>query len=89
MFCRVLSCSCSVLSCSDVSCCVLSCWSRAREAGDSGIIGTTWDLAAAVCRVCSVVFVEGAGGGVLRDHRDNLGSGGRGMQGGCGREVCS
>ena len=30
----------------------------------------------------SVMLVEGAGGGTLRDSRDNLGSGGRGMQGG-------
>ena len=30
----------------------------------------------------SVMFVEGAGGGITGDTRDNLGSGGRGMQGG-------
>ena len=44
---------------------------------------------------CSVVFVEGARRdeagfpGTLGDTRDNLGSGGRGMQGGGVREVCS
>ena len=40
--------------------------------------------------LCSVVFVEGArrdtgDSGILGDPRDNLGSGGRGMQGGVGR----
>ena len=35
-----------------------------------------------------LVFVEGEGAGdpgFIGDHRDNLGSGGRGMQGGVGR----
>ena len=89
MLCSVLSCSvlsCCVLSCSScsvLSCCVLSCSSRARggmrrdSQGHSGTIRTTWGLAAAVCRVNEAGFP-----GVLGDHRDNLGSGARGMQDG-------
>ena len=50
---------------------------RRDSQGYSGIIGTTWGLAAAVCRVDEAGFP-----GILGDHRDNLGSGGRGMQGG-------
>ena len=38
--------------------------------------------------LCYVMFVEG-GRRETRDHRDNWGSGGRGMQGGGGRGVCS
>ena len=84
MFCGfvVLSCQCAVLSCyvmlcSVLSCCVLSCSS---------------------CSVlsCHVLSCSSrARGGMRRDSqglgdtRDNLGSGGRGMQGGVGRGVCS
>ena len=62
---------CSVMLCSGMCCSVMLCH-------------------ALFCPVilCSVVFVEGARRdeaglpGILGDHRDNLGSGGRGMQGG-------
>ena len=58
LFCHALFSYVSVMLCSVVLCSVQFCHVRRRRrgAGHSGIIGTIWDLAAAVCRVCSVVL---------------------------------
>merc|ERR1712086_1137042 len=59
---------CYVLSCSVLLFCVLSCSSRARG-GIPGTLGTTGDLAAAVCRV------GGPGGLFLKSNNPNLSGG--------------
>ena len=86
VFCRVLIWHvrlCSVMLCSVMLCYVMLC---------SVMLCSLMCLSCSVlsCSVLfsSVIIVEGAGGGITRDTRDNLGSGGRGMQGGGGREVC-
>ena len=102
--CRVLSLSCSVLSCSVECCCVMSYSSKVRCSvmlmfcsGCSVMCCSVLSCSVMLCCVmlCSVAFVEGARrdtrgfSGTIGDTRDNWGSGGRGMQGGGVREVCS
>ena len=63
------------LFCRALFCSILSCSSKGRVF-----------CSVVSCRVLSCL--SRARGGILGEHRGNLGSGGRGMQGGSGREVC-